>query len=59
MIGICLLNKTVGDNFSGLTHYQFKSVIKDTDETCQWYWYGSELFGIKANSEWSVDGNYF
>lgn len=45
--------------FSGLTHYQFKLVIKDTDETCQWYWYGSELFGTKASSEWSVGGNYF
>lgn len=45
--------------FSGLTHYQFKSVNQDTDETCQWYWYGSALFGIRVSSEWSVDGNYF
>lgn len=58
MIGICLLYKTVRDNVFRVDTLSIQ-IGKDTDETCQWYWYDSELFGIKASSEWSVDGNYF
>lgn len=58
-LAFAYLVRLLGIMFLGLTHYQFKLVNQDTDETCQWYWYGSELFGIEVSSEWSVDGNYF
>jgi hypothetical protein len=53
------LLKVLGIIFLEFTRYQFKLTIQYTDEICQWYWYGSELFGIKVSSEWIVDGNYF
>lgn len=58
-LAFAYLIRLSGITFSGLTRNQFKSVVQDSDETCQWYWYGSELFGIKVSSEWWVDGNYF